>query len=315
MKSKGLISVIVPVYNVEKFIFKCLDSILNQTYKNFEIIVVNDGSTDKSLDICREFVNKDKRVALLTKKNGGLSDARNFGLNHSKGEWVTFIDSDDFVSPMYLEHLIGGVTDNNTKIVVSRLKNTTDFEAEPVYDKKISYKNLSTEKALKTVFLQKKFDTNATAKLYLRELFEDISFPVGILFEDFATTYKIFFKSKKISFADTQDYFYYQRSGSILNSKFNERKLILEQLSNELIASVDKRYPDLYSDVRIRVLSAYFNTWRQITVEEKEFDNKFWNLICEYRKYGLYFQSRFKVKLGSIITYLNQSMANKIMKN
>ena len=114
-----LISIIVPIYNVEKYLRQCLDSIMNQTYRNFECLLINDGSSDNSEDICREYVSKDSRFRYFEKENGGVSSARNLGIEHSKGEYITFIDSDDWVDSDYLEVLYNSLVDERADIAIS----------------------------------------------------------------------------------------------------------------------------------------------------------------------------------------------------
>ena len=117
-----LISIIVPIYNVENYLRQCLDSIQNQTYQNFECLIINDGSPDNSADICREYVEKDSRFRYLEKENGGVSSARNLGIEHSKGQYITFIDSDDWVDSDYLEVLYKSLTDEKADVAVSTYK-------------------------------------------------------------------------------------------------------------------------------------------------------------------------------------------------
>lgn len=137
-----LVSIIIPVYNVEKYIEKCIDSIINQTYKNLEIILVDDGSPDGCPEICDKYALQDSRIKAIHKKNGGLSDARNAGLDIMKGEWVIFIDSDDFVSPYHVENLYYLVKKFNTNIAI------TSFECFYNENKKFIYKKITNEKVL-----------------------------------------------------------------------------------------------------------------------------------------------------------------------
>ena len=118
MYLKSLISIVIPVYNVEKYLEKCLQSVQNQTYNHFEVILVNDGSTDSSLSICEKFVNQDKRFSVFSKENGGMSSARNFGIKKAKGSFITFVDSDDYIVKDYLSHLVAGIK-SETSIVLS----------------------------------------------------------------------------------------------------------------------------------------------------------------------------------------------------
>ena len=131
---EDLISVVVPIYNVEKYLKTCIETIIKQTYKNIEIILVNDGSTDNSLQICNEFKEKEKRIKVINKKNGGLSDARNIGLKKAKGKYICFIDSDDFINEKYIEELHSLIIKNNAQIAICSFENVNEF-GESIYKK------------------------------------------------------------------------------------------------------------------------------------------------------------------------------------
>lgn len=217
------ISIIVPVYNVEVYIEKCIDSLINQTYKNIEIILVDDGSTDKSYDICKKYSETDNRIKLIHKNNGGLSDARNVGIDNATGKYITFVDSDDWLSYDYCDIMIKEINETKADIVMSNLvyvySNDYTFEVEEKFDKK-SYTNVEAlEKFEDTVSVV------AVSKLYRRELFEDLRYKVGKIHEDEFMFHKIFFRAKKISHLDIELYAYRQRENSITTSKYSLKKL------------------------------------------------------------------------------------------
>lgn len=232
---ENLISIIVPVYNVENYLRKCVDSIINQSYKNLEIILVDDGSTDSSGKICDEYSLKDSRIKVIHKKNGGLSDARNAGMEIASGDFWGFVDSDDYIdSDMYsvlMENLLGAEADLST---CGRIF-TYDGKEIPKYSENNPV-TLSGREAVKNLFLSNSIVNNAAwDKLYKRELFDDIKFPVGRLFEDAAIMYKIFEKCNKIVSTKKQMYHYVQRSGSISNCKYNKNK-VMHQVENRVSA-------------------------------------------------------------------------------
>ena len=235
-----LISVVVPVYNVEKYLHKCIDSILSQTYIYFELILIDDGSTDDSSQICDEYVNSDKRVRAFHKKNGGQSSARNLGIDVACGEYITFIDSDDFVKNNYLEIMLKLAIENNSEIVQCSF----DFGDDGLF-KNSNYKPLikvySGSHALTTSSLK----VLACCKLYKSNIFEDIRFPLLKKYEDDAIYYKLIYRANKVVITNLKLYYYLQRMGSILreNSHFlsidfieayNER-LSFFKLKNEII--------------------------------------------------------------------------------
>lgn len=219
-----LISVIVPIYNVERYLNKCVDSIINQTYQNLEIILVDDGSPDNCPIICDEYAKKDKRIKVIHKENGGLSDARNVGINIAKGKYLSFIDSDDYIDSQMLEKLYNNL--NETK---SELSFCNFYRVFP--DKK--YLQLTGEQS--RTFQEKeiyytlvnqfaKVIMSACNKLYKREIFNDIKYPTGMIMEDSYIILDILLKTKKISYLNEPLYYYFQRDNSIMHN-FNLKNL------------------------------------------------------------------------------------------
>ena len=194
------ISVIVPVYKVEKYIHKCVDSILAQTFSDFELILVDDGSPDNCGKICDEYSEKDDRVVVLHKENGGLSDARNAGLDwmfeHSKSEWVSFVDSDDFVHPQMLEVLFSKAVETKNELIVCDFEN---FEENDIVKPSPVKDVVVTESVPEDFFCESSFiETVTWAKLYHRNCFNSIRFPIGIIHEDSFVTYRIIFMQQKV---------------------------------------------------------------------------------------------------------------------
>lgn len=223
------ISVIVPVYNVEQYLSRCLDSIINQTYRNFEVILVDDGSPDKCPEICDYYALQDNRIKVIHKENGGLADARNEGIRASSGEFITFIDSDDFVSFRYLEVLLDGITRHNADIIIAKFQrfesknNIKNFviiddwkllSKEDVFQK---YTSLNTSEAMPFI--------SSCNKLYKRSLFDDIEYPKGFYYEDAYTSYKLLDKAKTIVVTSNQLYFYFINPESIMGQSFNNKHL------------------------------------------------------------------------------------------
>ena len=207
---KDLISVIIPVYNVEKYIEKCIYSVINQTYKNIEIILVDDGSTDISGKICDDFEKKDYRIKVIHKKNGGLSDARNVGIDVSTGKYIVFIDSDDYVDKKHIEYLYNMITKNNADISICQFNIVYENSDIQITDftKKDTIKIFDNKKALETMLYNKKFCNSACTKMYKKELFDDIRFPIGKLYEDLGTTYKLIEKTTKVVLGQRTTYNY-----------------------------------------------------------------------------------------------------------
>lgn len=220
---KPLISIIVPVYNVEQYLPKCIESLLRQTYTNLEIILSDDGSTDKSPDICDEYAAKDSRIKVIHKKNGGLSDARNAGLNCLTGTYVTFVDSDDYLELDAIEtlvmvaidysasivHMKSYIVSSNYKILVNQSSGT----------RKVS---ICTSEEYIQGMCEKRKSESVCDKLFKAELFNERRFEKGRLNEDFFFLSKIFFLDLKIAEIDYSGYNYYQRTGSITNSGYGQ---------------------------------------------------------------------------------------------
>ena len=212
-----LVSIIVPIYKVEPYLRRCLDSIVNQTYTNLEIILVDDGSPDGCPQICDEYAARDKRIVVIHKDNGGLSDARNAGLDICKGEYISFVDSDDWTNENYIANLLDIITKNKADIAIAE-NIRTDGCSEPSKGN-ISINVYTPQNALKHLFSQNHIAfTVSWGKLYKKSLFTSLRFPIGKYHEDEFTTYILFYKSKKIVYTSEILYYYYQRADSTMGT-------------------------------------------------------------------------------------------------
>ena len=243
-----LISIVVPVYNAEKYLEQCLNSIQNQTYKNFEVILVNDGSMDHSESICMDFVKVDTRFKYFTKENGGASSARNFGLDNVTGDYITFIDADDWVDENHLEVLINNIKENNSDMAVSSIKkfdNVSNFEFR-VYSKQekylLNYNKLNREEFL--VILPKLIHASnsykiAVSKLFKKELVTDVRFDESIIYGEYLDFFfKLYNKVNSISYVDEVTYIYRlhdERSSSKFGQLHMEQELAIYKKMYERI--------------------------------------------------------------------------------
>ena len=212
------ISVIIPIYNVEKYLKRCIESIIKQTYSNLEIILVDDGSPDGCAKICDEYKNKDERIVVIHKKNGGLSDARNAGLKVATGEIISYIDSDDYVDLDMYEKMTKAMEEKNADIVVCG----TNIDYEDGHTKvkcEKEEKSFNREEALIELNSFKSFDMAVWNKLYKREVVDKIEFPVGKKSEDYFVMYQYFARAKKVVIINQAKYHYFQRSNSISRGK------------------------------------------------------------------------------------------------
>ncbi len=268
-----LISIIVPVYNVEKYIRKCIDSILNQTYINLEIILIDDGSLDNSGKICDEYAKNDKRIIVIHKKNGGLSEARNTGLDIAKGKYVCFIDSDDYVEKDYVEFLYKILIDNRCRMSIC--SHTVIYENGKKFDLSTYKKEvLDTQTVLERMLYHNGIDLSAWAKLYDIKLFENVRFPIGRLFEDAATTYKLICKCDKIACGQISKYNYMIRNNSITTKDFDLKKMDLIKSTNEMCDFILKKYPSLKNATTRRLVYAHLSTLTQLAKSKKSFPNE-----------------------------------------
>lgn len=268
---KPIISVIVPIYNVELYLEECIDSILNQSYKNLEVILVDDGSLDSCGQICENYKIKDSRIKVIHKKNGGLSDARNAGMKYVEGEYVTFVDSDDYIADNFISVLYETLRSYDADISISKMKRTSRRNEKS----NGSYMNMEVfgqEEAMIRMLYGTPYGTSACAKLYKKKLFENIEFPVGKFSEDLFTIYKTILKSTKIVFANFDGYFYYYRSeGSIVVSKYKTKHLEALEAMNEIHALLGHK-----KCYKKSMASQYINIIYDIAAKEpnvKEFNN------------------------------------------
>ena len=243
------ISIIVPIYKVEKQLDRCIKSILNQTFINFELILVDDGSPDNCGKICDEYKRKDKRVKVIHKENGGLSDARNTGLNIATGKYIGFVDSDDIIHPEMYERMYNCINKYNADIVQCKFKKFKSIEdinkLSNINNANIEY--YTSKEAIIDMIDNNKINVNTWNKLYKRELFENERFPKGKIHEDEFLTYKLIYKSNKVAYINEELYYYYQNDNGIMNGsnllKRLDRIEALEERSNFFLKYGDK---DLY---------------------------------------------------------------------
>lgn len=250
-----MISIIIPVYNVKEYLTKCVESIVNQSYPKLEIILVDDGSTDGSGEICDLLSWEDERIQVIHKKNGGLSSARNAGIDIAKGDFIGFVDSDDYIAEEMYEVLLTNLQKNAADISIcnrwyEREDGTKFLRYKPTADVMI----MDSKKAILEMNSFRTFDMSVCDKLYQRELFEGIRFPEGKLSEDFYIMYRLFDKAEKICYISAPLYYYMQRTGSISHNKkinFDFVKAAKEQMEY-----IEKKYPELAGCVHSSYASA-----------------------------------------------------------
>ena len=311
---KGLISVIVPVYNEERYLASCLDSILNQSYHFLELIVINDGSKDFSAKIADTYSEHDQRVKSYTFNHEGLSEARNHGVSVATGEYITFVDSDDMLYPGALEEMIKLLKKENGDIVEGRTIRGTDFK-HPKIPKEYKIKVFNSERAIEDLLYQRTLLASVCGKLFKRGLFEDLNFERGIMYEDLNIIYRIFEKCSKIIVTDFPVYFYRNTDGSILNTWRPERLNVLN-VTAHIENYIEEKYPNLILAAKDRRLSANFNMFALCRKHGyRENAEKCWEVIKERRINSLFNRNvRIKNKGGILLSYLGKNVFSMISR-
>lgn len=243
-KSKPNISVIVPIYKVEPYLRRCVDSLLQQTCENFELILVDDGSPDNCGAICDEYAAMDDRVRVIHKPNGGLSDARNAGLEIARGEYIAFVDSDDWVAPEFLERMLEAMRETGADICECDILRTYG-EENVQYAANASSVVYDTEKAMEELIRDGAFHQYVWNKLYRRAVIGDNLFPKGKTNEDEFWTYRVFGNAKKVVKIPDVLYFYLQRPGSIMGEGYSLKRLDALEAKLQRQRYMDANFPQL----------------------------------------------------------------------
>lgn len=230
MNQNTLISVIVPVYNVEAYLMRCVESIRNQTYVNLEIILVDDGAKDSSGRICDELGKKDSRIRVIHKENGGLSSARNAGIDIARGEYLCFVDSDDWIEGDSVENMLTLALETGTELVCGGRYDVDGKTGEKVLGLCPPRREvISGEEMVSRIFLWDNCDSSACDKLYSRRLFRQIRFPLGKVCEDVPVMYRIVLDAGKVALYDKPIYNYFHRPGSITGATLSEKTFHFSQ--------------------------------------------------------------------------------------
>ena len=234
-----MLSIIVPVYKVEAYLNRCIDSILAQTFTDFELILVDDGSPDNCGTICDEYAGKDSRITVIHQENGGLSAARNAGIEYAlktDSEWISFIDSDDWIHPDYFTALSAAATRLNVNISVCGFQRTSGEEKE---SGNTEFRALTPEEFWCKERIKA---TVAWGKLYRKNLFHTIRYPVGKIHEDEFTTYRLLFSCEKLAVSDAAFYYYFQNSNGIMNSEWTPKRLVQFDAFRDQVAYFEKNH-------------------------------------------------------------------------
>ncbi len=307
------VSVIVPVYNVEKYLEKCLESLVNQTLEDIEIIVVNDGTKDNSQKIIDKYTKKyPKKVKGYIKENGGLSSARNYGIKQARGEYIAFVDSDDYVEIDMFEKMYNKAINNEYDVVVCDTIEVDENNGNKVYKKSnLNYSN----KEIKNYLISPPM---ACTRLYKKFIFDELSFEEGIFYEDLNLTPSIVLKTNKIGFIEEGLYYYLQRSGSIMKQKqFNNKLLDIFKVLQKNYNLLNNKYPKeieyLYITHLLRTASMRFLNYSDSKIYLQKINNEIKTKFPNWKNNKYYKKSSSKLKLICNLAYYKQYFLLKIL--
>ena len=319
------LSIIVPIYNVEKYLSRCIESILNQTFKDFELILVNDGSTDNCKEICEKYKRMDSRIIVANKKNGGLSSARNLGIDISKGDYIGFVDSDDFIDVHMYEILLNTINAYDSDIVICDYYKVNEYDIKKYEkmksnNKDINVENINNIDAIERIITRDIKIVVAWNKIYKRSLFDNLRYKEGVICEDEFLAHRIFYKCNKVSIINQKLYYYIQRKGSIINSPFSSKDFdkiyaikdrvdfLNEKKITNLIDKAEKSFMDYFVWNYFTGYQRLGNIEYELKRLKKEFNSVFYRIL----------DNKFislNEKITLFILYLSPYLYNKLVIN
>ncbi|BAL62342.1 glycosyltransferase family 2 protein [Melissococcus plutonius] len=312
------LSIIVPVYNVEKTIERAVKSIINQSYKNLEIILVNDGSTDKSGQIIEKLAEDYNIISAYHKENGGLSSARNYGIARASGEIIGLLDSDDYYMPDFFENVIPYFNQEELDIVAFGFVKGNDKLKKYYLPEQKTLSN--TQAIIKELFINQSVDFYAWNKFYRRKLFKNIEYPEGRLYEDVIPTYELMKKTRKVQYLSIAGLFYYQNPESIIYQQFNPRQYDNIDQRIVLLKKIRQEFPELTNLAQKKLIDGYLSTGFKLTTktkdsrDQKKYLKKLRNEIKQQYFKLMTTSSPLTKKLALNLLYINAPLYNKLYK-
>lgn len=279
---KPRISVIITVYNTEQYLDKCIQSVINQTYQKLEIILIDDGSTDCSLQVCEKWAKLDSRIVVVHKSNGGVSSARNAGIENSHGDYIFFLDSDDWIEVSMIEEMIKSCEEYH--VLISACGRYDYFEKNEKYmvSKCPSIcEAVDSEKYVSKMLLGKECDSSVCDKIFHKTLWDGVRFPEGKIYEDVAILYKVVLKAKRVATVDKPLYYYRRHLNSITTSGFSETLLSYPYNTRKLLKDIKVNYEGLYVYACWTHTKAIQNVLYKLAISSKEIYNKY---LPEFRQ-------------------------------
>ena len=314
-----LVSLIIPVFNVGDYLPRLMETVLSQTHRELEVILVDDGSSDDSAGVCDGYAAKDGRVKVIHRPNSGVADARNAGVEAAAGGYIAFADGDDYLAPDYIEYLLKLITEGGADISCcawttdedGKLRKCTFRTGEPGLYK-------GREEAMRSLLTTRIFSSSVWGKMFKRKLFDGVRFPAGSnYYEDDATMYRLAAGADAVAIGEESKYFYRLRSDSMIHRSFNDNNLLIIDVMEERCAFIEKRYPQLARYARSDILMAVNHCVIKMC-DEKLFDHPaVGRLRSYYRKYEMDFLkgiSYMPAKLFSIAAYIDIRMAMRLYR-
>ena len=318
------ISVIVPIYNCEKYISKCIESIINQTFHDLEIILIDDGSTDKSVEVCESFAKKDSRVKLICQENGGVSKARNVGLESAQGDFITFVDSDDYIIPEMYERMYKNLIENEADISICGITNyfiKRDGAIEKIRQSSIDgFFVFTGEKAVEESLKSRLFSVNPVNKLFKKKLFYSVRYPEGKISEDAFLIPSILSDARVVVYDSFPMYCYVRRENSITTSNFSSKDWDVVEAYEKHLKKVKNFFPHMIRAAEFRYLWAYTYVMDRMVISdsivpEEDFKKAFYFIRKNILKIFLNPYFSFKRKAATAILLINKEIyKNMIIK-
>ena len=279
------ISIVIPIYNAEEYVENCVKSILNQTFQNFEIILVNDGSVDKSVDICQKYVEQDKRISFIDQSNQGVSVARNQGKNKAIGNYILFVDADDELHPMMLEVMLRQAENQQADVVVCGVNKVLEV---PTLDEQIESRDfeiLSAMQATESLLKGQKVESGVWNKIFRRELLDKIDFCVGKrINEDKYFVFQAFLRAKTVIYVPAKMYYYIQRDNSATNQKFSDRWFDMLYFAEKIYTETEKVYPELKDVAMFAHLQSQYTVLRYMYPYRRKYKDRYFKICDDIKK-------------------------------
>ncbi|MBQ8209673.1 MAG: glycosyltransferase [Clostridia bacterium] len=306
-----LISIIIPIYNTAKYLSKCIDSLLDQSYKNTEIILVNDGSTDESGKICDEYAALHKNIKVIHKANAGVSQARNTGIENATGDYLCFVDGDDYVTSNYIGDMFDVAKKEAVDIVTcNQIKIWDDGRKIELFENNMQlneYFIISGIETLADMLYGKTCFATCCCKLYKRHIFDTIRFPSISMGEDSYTMYYCFLKAKSVAHLRSPNYYYLQHAESAMHNPAYDKFYDYILLSDNFIKTVNDKYPELFLPAVNRLIENNFWVYMKMRTDTQRYSSQLNHIkrnIKKYRKYALKDKNVcFRTRMACLISY------------